>query len=36
MRLAGRGRVGEEKGSKAGSNEGAGRLTPATAGTEVL
>lgn len=36
MRLAGRGRVGEAKGSKAGSNEGAGRLTPATAGTEDL
>lgn len=36
MRLAGRGRVGEEKGSKAGSNEGAGRLTPATGGTDDL
>lgn len=30
MRLAGRGKVGEEKGSKAGKREGAGRLTPAT------
>ena len=36
MRLAGRGKVGEEKGSKAGSKEGAGRLTPATGGTEDL
>lgn len=36
MRLAGRGRVGEEKGSNAGSKEGAGRLTPATGGTEDL
>lgn len=30
MRLAGRGSVGEGKGSKAGSSEGAGRFTPAT------
>lgn len=29
MRLAGRGNVGEGKGSKAGSSEGAGRFTPA-------
>lgn len=36
MRLAGRGSVGEGKGSKAGSNEGAGRFTPATGGTEDL
>ncbi|KAL8728784.1 MAG: hypothetical protein Q9166_005162 [cf. Caloplaca sp. 2 TL-2023] len=36
MRLAGRGSVGEGKGSKAGSREGAGRLTPATGGTEDL
>lgn len=30
IRLVGRGNVGEEKGSKAGRREGAGRLTPAT------
>lgn len=30
MRLAGRGKVGEGNGSKAGSSEGAGRFTPAT------
>lgn len=36
IRLAGRGNVGEGKGSKAGSREGAGRLTPATGGIEDL
>lgn len=36
MRLAGRGRVGEAKGSKAGSNEGAGRFTPAAWDVEDL
>lgn len=30
IRLVGRGKVGEGKGSKAGSSEGAERLTPAT------
>jgi hypothetical protein len=33
--LDGRGRAGEDRGSKAGSSEGAGRLTPAVAGEDA-